>query len=132
MIDSCIQKARENMNNNITEHYAWQGDHPRNSRLLLGQVIREGISQSRQSAYQAHWSFITSMVLSTAGTAIGLSGAVLILLGHASEGSVTTAVGLASGVYSHQLSKEAADRQRQANERLDHMLKKLKTMQVTV
>ena len=120
------------MTSSTSEQYEWQGNHRKNSMLLLNRVIREGISQSRQSAYQAHWSFIASMMLTTASTAIGLSGAVLILLGHASEGSVTTAVGLASGVYSHQLSKDAADRQKQANERLDHMLQKLKMTQATV
>lgn len=119
------------MNNSAIKTYNWQNNHNENSGPLLDRVICEGISQSRQSAYQAHWSFITSIVLSTASTAIGLSGAALILLGHASEGSVTTAVGLASGVYSHQLSKDAADRQRQANERLDHMLQRLQTAKVT-
>lgn len=119
------------MNNSTTEKYEWQGSHHNNSRRLLDRVIREGISQSRQSAYQAHWSCIVSIVLSTASTTIGLSGAALILFGYASEGSVTTAVGLASGVYSHQLSKDAADRQRQANERLDHMLQKLQMLKRT-
>lgn len=120
------------MSNYTTEKYKWQSGHQRNLKNLLDRVISEGISQSRQSAYQAHWSFLTSMVLSTASAAIGLSGAALLLSGHASEGSVTAAVGLASGVYSHQLSKDAADRQRQANERLDSMLQKLQTIKTTV
>lgn len=100
--------------------------HPDNL-ILLDCVIQEGISQSRQSACQAHWSFLISIVLSTAGAAIGLSGASLLMLGYASEGTVTAAVGLASGVYSHQISKEAAERQQRANERLDHMLQELHT-----
>ena len=92
-------------------------------------IIREGISQSKQSAHEAHWSFLSAIALSTASAVIGLAGAAFLLLGHASEGSVTAAVGLASGVYSHQLSKDAADRQKRANERLDHMLQELQAMQ---
>jgi FtsH-binding integral membrane protein len=110
---------------NTIDQHKWQNRQSKDSEILLDRVICEGITQSRQSAYQAHWSFMTAMLLSTASAAIGLSGASLLLLGHASEGSVTAAVGLASGVYSHQLSKDAADRQRQANERLDHMLQEL-------
>ena len=120
------------MNNTAIEQYEWRSRYPKypavksSESLLLEQVIHEGISQSRQSAQQALWSFLTAMVLSTASDAIGLTVAAFLLLWHASEGSVTAAVGIASGVYSHQLSKEAADRQKQANERLDHMLQELK------
>jgi hypothetical protein len=115
------------VSNNTIEQYEWRNSHLRDPENLLERVINEGISQSKQSAEQAHWSFLSSMVLSTASAAIGLTGASFLLLGYASEGSVTAVVGLASGVYSHQLSKEAADRQRQANERLDHMLPILRT-----
>lgn len=111
---------------NTTGQCDWRSSHQGDSDMLLvDRVISEGISQSRQSACQAHWSFLTSIVLSAASAAIGISGAALLLSGHASEGSVTAAVGLASGVYSHQISKDAAERQQQANERLDHMLQKL-------
>lgn len=117
--------------NDVIEKFDNQHSHQGDSdRLLVNHVINEGIAQSRQSAYQAHWSFLVSMVLSTASAAISLSGAALLLLGHASEGSVTAAVGLASGVYSHQLSKEASERQQQANERLDHMLQQLQAENV--
>ena len=92
---------------------------------LLQIVIQEGIRQARQSSDQAHWSFLIAIIMSTASAVIGLGGAGLLLAGMASEGSVTTAVGLVSGVYSYQLSKEAADRQKQANERLDQMLREL-------
>ncbi|MGP1371190.1 MAG: TRADD-N-associated membrane domain-containing protein [Almyronema sp.] len=93
---------------------------------LLHQVIAEGIRQSQQNANQAHWSFVIATFMSTASALIGLSGAGLLLFGQASEGSVTTAVGLASGVYSYQLSKEAAERQKQANDRLEQLLLELK------
>jgi len=119
------------MSNTTIEQYAWQSSHHRTSETyLIKRVIYEGISQSRQSAQQAHWSFLSAMLLSTASALIGLAGASFLLLGHASEGSVTAAVGLASGVYSHQLSKDAADRQKQANERLDHMLQELQSIEI--
>lgn len=116
------------MSNNTIEHYEWRNSQQKDSKALVKCVIREGITQSRQAAHQAHWSFLSSIVISTTSTAIGLVGASLLLLGHASEGSVTAAVGIVSGVYSHQLSKDAADRQQQANERLDNMLQELHTL----
>lgn len=92
---------------------------------LLQHVVMEGIRQSRQSADQAYWSFLIAIAMTTASAMLGLGGASLLLLGNASEGTVTTAVGLASGMYSYQLSKEAAERQKQANQRLDQMLRRL-------
>lgn len=115
------------MNKDISGHGEDKSQRQRTPKDLLENIIHEGISQSRQSACQAHWSFLSATALSAASAAIGLSGATLLLLGQAPEGSVTAAVGLVSGVYSHQLSKDAADRQRQANERLDHMLQRLQT-----
>jgi hypothetical protein len=93
---------------------------------LLHRVIDEGIRQAKLSANQAYWSFSSAMLMATASALVGLGGASLILLDHSSEGSVTAAIGLASGVYSYQLSKEAGERQKQANERLDQMLIQLK------
>lgn len=103
-------------------------DAQRDRHSVLLQVIQESIRQSRQSTDQAHLSFLISTVMTTASTIIGLTGAALLLFGNASEGSVTTAVGVASGVYSYQLSKEAADRQKQSNERLDQILEKLRAV----
>lgn len=98
-----------------------------NQRMpLLKEVIHEGIRQTKQSANQAHWSFAIATVMSTASALIGLSGAGLLLFGQGSEGSVTTAMGIASGVYSYQLSKEAAERQKRANDRLVQLLLELR------
>jgi hypothetical protein len=63
--------------------------------------------------------------MSTASTVIGLGGAASLLFGNVSEGAVTTAVSLASGAYSIQLSKKAADRQKQANDRLAQLFEEL-------
>lgn len=93
---------------------------------LWHRVIDEGIRQAKLSANQAYWSFSSAMLMATASAIVGLGGASLILLDHSSEGSVTAAIGLASGVYSYQLSKEAGERQKQANDRLDQMLIQLK------
>jgi hypothetical protein len=91
-------------------------------RELLHYVVHERVRQTKLSANQAYWSFSVAIVMTTASALIGLLGASLVLLDKASEGSVTAAVGLASSVYSYQLSKEAAERQKQANIRLDQML----------
>lgn len=102
-----------------------------NQRLtLVHQVIQEGIRQAKQNADQAYWSFLIATVMSTASAVVGLSGAGFLLLGSASEGTVTTAVGLASGVYSYQLSKEAAERQKQANDRLAQLFQELQDSEV--
>lgn len=104
---------------------SWDASHLNQQTALLQQVIQEGLRQAQQSANQAHWSFLIATMMTTASTVVGLYGACLLLFGEASEGTVTTAMGLASGVYSYQLSKEALDRQKHINERLDQMLRHL-------
>jgi hypothetical protein len=94
--------------------------------VLLESVVLEGVRQARQSADRAHWSFWIATFMTTASTLLGLGGSGLLMMGKASEGAVTTAAGLASGVCSLQLAKEAADRQKQANEWLDEMLRELR------
>ncbi|MEM6866908.1 MAG: hypothetical protein AAF528_00790 [Cyanobacteria bacterium P01_C01_bin.121] len=94
-------------------------------RELLHHVVHERVRQTKLNANQAHWSFSVAIVMTTASALIGLVGAGLVLLDKTSEGSVTAAVGLASSVYSYQLSKEAGERQKQANNRLDQMLAEL-------
>lgn len=93
---------------------------------LLNRVIDESMRQAKLSANQAYWSFSSAIFMATASALVGLIGASLIFLDRSSEGSVTAALGLASGVYSYQLSKEAGERQKQANSRLDQMLIQLK------
>ena len=93
---------------------------------LLQCVIDEGIRQAKLGANQAYWSFSAAIFMTTASALVGLIGAGLVLLDRSSEGSVTAAVGIASGVYSCQLSKEAAERQKRANARLDQMLLELR------
>lgn len=103
-------------------HNQVSGTHESETWNLLHRVIDEGMRQAKLSANQAYWSFSAAIFMATASALVGLVGAGLILLNRSSEGSVTAAVGLASGVYSYQLSKEAGDRQKQANSRLDQML----------
>lgn len=92
---------------------------------LLQVVIAEGVRQSQQSAIQAHWSFLLALAMTTASALLSLGGASFLLAGKASEGSVTTAIGFASGLCSLELSKAAADRQKQANDRLDQLLRQI-------
>lgn len=108
----------------IIQHDQSKELQPDQRLILWHQVIQEGILQARQSADQAYWSFLIATVVSTASAVVGLSGAGCLLFG-ASEGTVTTAVGLASGMYSYQLAKEAAERQKQANDRLAQLFQKL-------
>lgn len=111
--------------NNSPENLSLQKD-----RELLHHVVHERVRQTKLSANQAYWSFSVAIVMTTASALIGLVGAGLILLDKTSEGSVTAAVGLASSVYSYQLSKEAGERQKQANNRLDQMLAELQQTKV--
>jgi len=114
------------MTKNLVIRHA-QSDEPQlcQRTILLHLVIKEGIRQAKHSADQAYWSFLIATIMSTASALVGLGGAGFLLFGGVSEGTVTTAVGLASGMYSYQLSKEAADRQKQANERLAQLFQEL-------
>ena len=96
---------------------------------LLKMLISEGIRQAKSSANQANLCFSIAIAMATASAAVGLGGAGLLLFGMVSEGSATTALGLASGVFSRQLSKDATDRQKQANDRLDQMLLELQKLE---
>lgn len=114
------------MTRDVVISHDQSNDFPTEQRLiLLNQVIQEGVRQSKQSADQAYWSFFLATFMSTSSAVIGLVGAGFLLFGSASEGTVTTAVGIASGMYSSQLSKEAADRQKQANDRLAKLCQNL-------
>jgi hypothetical protein len=99
---------------------------PEQRSALIQSVVMEGIRQARQSADRAHWSFWIATFMTTSSALMGLGGSGLLMFGKASEGAVTTAVGLASGVCSLQLTKEAGDRQKQANDWLDEMLRELR------
>lgn len=111
--------------NNVVQPSQAHESQPDQRLVLLHQVVAEGIRQAKQSADQAYWSFLVATVLSTASALAGLSGAGFLLFGNASEGTVTTAVGLTSGMYSYQLAKEAAERQKQANNRLAQLFQEL-------
>lgn len=94
---------------------------------LLNDVVSERIRQARLSATQAYWSFLAAILITTASATISLTWTSLVLLGKASEDTITGALGLASGIYSYQLSKDAEDRQRQrqASTQLAQMLLEL-------
>lgn len=108
----------------IVQRQEFDESKPDPRSALLEQVIQERIRQCRRNADQAHWSFIVASIITTTSTLLGLGGAGLLLMGKASEGTVTAAIGAVSGVYSYQLFKDAADRQQEANESLDEMLRK--------
>ena len=68
---------------------------------------------------QAHYSFNLAFVSTAASALIGFAGVGLVLLGKASEGTITATGGLASTAYCLKLSKDA-------NDRLDKVAEELK------
>ncbi|WP_199295728.1 hypothetical protein [Trichocoleus sp. FACHB-591] len=93
---------------------------------LKNQVLSEALQQTRECSQLAHDSFRLALVVSTVSAFIMLVGVGLLMANHTSEGTVTTAGGLVSGVGILQLSKEASDRRQEANERLDKLTETLK------
>ncbi|NEO98225.1 MAG: hypothetical protein F6K58_05935 [Symploca sp. SIO2E9] len=65
---------------------------------------------TKERLRQAHHSFNLALVTTTACVLISFSGVGLVLLGKASEGTMTATGGLASTAYCLKLSKDANDR----------------------
>ncbi|NEQ67720.1 MAG: hypothetical protein F6K21_19880 [Symploca sp. SIO2D2] len=70
---------------------------------------------------QAHLSFNLAIGLAAIGGIVGMAGIILLFSGKVSEGTVTTAGGLASNIMSIRCLKLAKD----ANDRLDKLAKDL-------
>jgi hypothetical protein len=83
------------------------------------QIAKEGLRQAKQSFDLAQQSFKLALVMTAMSALVSFVGVGLLLSGKASEGSVTTAGGLASSVAFLQLAKDASDRLDKANDRLD-------------
>jgi hypothetical protein len=93
---------------------------PSNSEVDLNQEITlEALRQARHSFNLAQQSFQAMLVMTIVSGVASLMGAGLLLTGKVTEGSVTTAAGLVSGVSFLQFTKEASDRLEKANKRLD-------------
>lgn len=65
---------------------------------------------AKERLRQAHHSFNLAFVSTAACALIGFAGVGLVLLGKASEGTITATGGLASTAYCLKLSKDANDR----------------------
>ena len=74
-------------------------------------IVQERLRQARNTSNLA-------LVATAIATGISLMGAILLLTGKLSEGTITTAGGLASGIHCVRLSKDA-------NDRLDKLLAEL-------
>jgi len=65
---------------------------------------------AKERSRQAHHSFNLALVSTAASVLIGFVGVGLVLVGKASEGTITATGGLASTAYCLNLSKDANDR----------------------
>jgi len=90
------------------------------ARLNL-EIVREGIRQARKSFSLSHNTFQLSIIMTAASGFIGCLGIFLLLLGHADEGTATTAGGVTSSLIFSQRSKEAREQLDNANKRLDSL-----------
>lgn len=89
-------------------------------------LIDEGLRQTQQTFNMARQSFILALVMTGASAIVGFVGVGFLLLGKASEGTITTAGGLVSSMVFVQLAKDASDRLDKANKRLDKIAAKVK------
>ena len=96
-----------------------------NNGSLSNQIAHEILRQVQKSFNLAHQSCRLTLVMTGTSAVISLVGVGLILAGKASEGTVTTTSGLASGTGFLQLSKEAQKQLEQANKRMDQLLEDL-------
>lgn len=85
-------------------------------------VLTEAIAQVHQTAHVAHRSTQMTLAITLISSCLSLAGVVLLLGGQLSEGTVTTASGLLSGMSAAQMNKDAGDRLQDANERLDKLV----------
>lgn len=82
-------------------------------------IAQESLRQASKSFDLACRSFQLSLTMTAISGTIGFIGVGLLLSGQASEGTVTTAGGLASSVCFWQISKDSQTRLEKANARLD-------------
>ncbi len=91
----------------------------RPTQQLRINIAAESLRQASKSFDLACRSFQLSLMMTAISGTIGFIGVGLLLSGQASEGTVTTAGGLASSVCFWQISKDSQTRLEKANARLD-------------
>jgi len=95
------------------------------NHFLKQQIAQEILRQTRATFNLAHQSFQGAIFMTAASAIVSLVGVGLLLSGKTSEGTITTAGGLVSGVGFSQLMKDAEERLEHANERLDKIVSEL-------
>ena len=93
-----------------------------NKDTLRYQITQEILRQVQKSFNLAHRSFQFTLIMAGASAFISVMGVALILSGKASQGTVATTSGLASGTSFMHLSQEAKKQLEQANKRMDLLL----------
>jgi hypothetical protein len=82
-------------------------------------IAQEGLRQAKESFNLSKHSFKLVFMMTAASGLISLVGIGLLLTERVSEGTATTAGGIASGLCFSQMAKDAKDRLDSANLRLD-------------
>ncbi|MBW4542287.1 MAG: hypothetical protein KME43_24590 [Myxacorys chilensis ATA2-1-KO14] len=90
--------------------------------LITLQVAEETLRQTRATFDLTHRCLQAAFIMTVASALVSLTGVGLLLTHRASEGAIATAGGLASGGGFLALTKEAEERLKRANKRLDKIL----------
>lgn len=88
---------------------------------LPDKITLEALRQTHETFNLAQQSFRLALVMTGTSAIVILVGVGLVLSDKAPIGSITTTSGLLSGAGFLQLAKEAGDRLKEANERLDRL-----------
>lgn len=94
-------------------------------------IAQEGLRQAKESFNLSKMSFKLVFMMTAASGLISLVGVGLLLTERVSEGTATTAGGIASGLCFSQMAKDAKDRLDAANLRLDTIRAEVALIQTT-
>ncbi|WP_204138804.1 hypothetical protein [Halomicronema sp. CCY15110] len=94
-------------------------------------IAQEGLRQAQESFNLSKQSFKLVFMMTAASGLISLGGVGLLLTERVSEGTATTAGGIASGLCFSQMAKDAKDRLDAANLRLDTIRTEVAFIQTT-
>jgi hypothetical protein len=98
---------------------------------LKVEISQEGLRQAQESFNLSKQSFKLVFMMTAASGLISLVGVGLLLMERVSEGTATTAGGIASGLCFSQMAKDAKDRLDAANLRLDTIRTEVALIQAT-
>ena len=94
-------------------------------------IAQEGLRQAKESFNLSKLSFKLVFMMTAASGLVSFAGVGLLLTERVSEGTATTAGGIASGLCFSQMAKDAKDRLDAANLRLDSIRTEVALIQTT-